>query len=617
MKTIITILTMVTILSTSLQAQNPQIIWQECYQNGSWGTTKPGCKYGRYIVMAKQAVLSHTIGYGQTDIILAIYDTAGNFINHHYYGGSEHDFAEKVIPDGKGNYYILANTSSSDGCISSGNKGYSDIWVVHIDSSGNILREKTYGTPGVDIAADLVPLPDGGYYLAANIQTGGGDVTLYNGGANIWVARCLSDGSILRQFTIGDTNNYSCKHLLLTKKGTLVITGKTEPGSVYGEVLLTETDTLGKKLWRRTYGGWGPDYGVETQAFKDGYLVLASVGGPGGHASGFHNSTYQGWPHYNRDIWILRTNWEGLLVWQRCLGGSSIDDPANIIVDGIDITVFGTTTSTDGDVKNNHSANNNTTDVWMCKILEKGEISFQQCFGSLGSETATLGIQLRPGVYTIMSQNNLTIPGGDVQCQYWNDFSWLFSFNICPDFQPGTPAVAIGPDTIINNSAVQAQYTIVPPENAWAFDWKLEPEEAGSIEGLGLWARVEWSKGFKGNASIRTRCYNDCGWGNWSDPLVITLQNNVGLHFPGESESGIIVWPNPATNIVNFKCNGNTPTSGYAVIRIYDMLGGLITELPFTAHQARWDCSMTSPGLYFYRINYNMQSVSGRLIIKH
>ena len=594
---------------TNLTAQDPQITWQQCHHKTNNIFLSRGCVSGTKILVPSTVSLGLGQGYGFEDVLFSLFDTLGNYINDEVYGGIGTELVSKAVPDGKGNFYILAITTSTDGCVNSGNKGGTDIWVLHVDSAGMILSEKTYGTSNHDFAADLLPMPDGGYYLVGNIWRKDGDVTQHNGGENIWVARCKADGTIIRQFALGDTNNYSCNHVFINAKGNFVFTGKIDPKTSYGDVLIMETDTLGNKLWQRVYGGWSEDYGVETKPFKDGYLVLASVGGPGGHVVGFHTSQPTPLCGTNHDIWLLFINGEGLLQRHVCLGGTNDEIPANLIVDGIDITVFGNTQSTDGDIFGKHSKNC-LYDSWVAKVSENGKLMWQHCFGGSGEEQVSFGVKSKPGYYTMVAKTFNSSNNGDVGCSITNPSTWFINFRVCNGGEPGIPAMPTGQDSVNTTTSLQLTYAILLPDNAWAFDWKLEPQEAGTVEGHGLWAVVDWAQGFKGNANLSARCYNQCGWGEWGMPLQVTAHNAIGI--TELSQSGIAVWPNPANNILNIALPQNIQLPIH--LTLTNLTGRALHTQQLTQAQTAINLSSLPQGVFFCHLASTEINVTAKIV---
>lgn|GEM_PF-5578551 len=67
-------------------------------------------------------------------------------------GGSGEDIATSVIQTQDNGFVIAGYSHSNDGDVSS-NNGYSDAWIVKLDSSGILVWEKTFGSVSYDYAS--------------------------------------------------------------------------------------------------------------------------------------------------------------------------------------------------------------------------------------------------------------------------------------------------------------------------------------------------------------------------------------------------------------------------------------------------------------------------------
>jgi hypothetical protein len=73
----------------------------------------------------------------------------GNILWSKIYGGSGSESASAVIQCADGNYILTGASSSIDGNVSNGWNGTGSLstgWVVKIDTLGNIIWEKSYGS---------------------------------------------------------------------------------------------------------------------------------------------------------------------------------------------------------------------------------------------------------------------------------------------------------------------------------------------------------------------------------------------------------------------------------------------------------------------------------------
>ncbi|MDQ3100973.1 MAG: T9SS type A sorting domain-containing protein [Bacteroidota bacterium] len=122
--------------------------------------------------------------------------------------------------------------------------------------------------------------------------------------------------------------------------------------------------------WQRNLGGSLDDIAASIQQTSDGgYILCGTTYSNNGDVSGHHG---------NEDIWIVKLDLEGEIVWQRCLGGSQGENGDQILelTDG-GYLVLGGTSSNDGDVTGNYGM----IDFWLARLDSDGTLIWQHCFG--------------------------------------------------------------------------------------------------------------------------------------------------------------------------------------------------------------------------------------------
>lgn len=158
----------------------------------------------------------------------------------------------------------------------------------------------------------------------------------------------------------------------------------------------------------------------------------------------FSNNSYPG----NRPVKILATSDNGYMVlstkytncklvkldnngnviWERSIGGSSIEDAVDIkqTNDGGYILIA-STQSNDGDVSGHHGLpfGSNTQDVWVVKLNNLGIIQWQKCFGGTSADLGRTIIQTTDGGY-IFASDSESINGdlNGLSCGGNNDY-WI------------------------------------------------------------------------------------------------------------------------------------------------------------------------------------------------
>jgi hypothetical protein len=226
----------------------------------------PGLAEGYSIIQASDRgfVVAGYTAYdstGDIDASLIKLDSWGNVVWLKTVGGKYADQANSVALSKDGGYVIAGYTQSF------GDTTYGDIYVVKFDSSGNLKWTKTFGGKGADEAYSIVGTTDGGYAITGASTSWGA------GSYNIYLLRLDSSGNIKWARNINGTcNNYGYS-LIQARDGSFVITGITcHGGGNY--IYLLRIDSSGALIWNKTIGGTVNDQGYSVIQTKDnGYAI--------------------------------------------------------------------------------------------------------------------------------------------------------------------------------------------------------------------------------------------------------------------------------------------------------------------------------------------------------
>lgn len=182
-----------------------------------------------------------------------------------YFGGTNNDRSHAVVRSEDGGF-VMAGFSESDDFDISNPGGSYDFWLVKVDNTGTMAWERSFGGTGIEISYDIDNTLDGGYVVVGNTFSTDGDVTDSKGESDFW---------------------------------------------------LLKVDGFGNLIWERTYGGSQFDAAQAVVSSKDGgYYVVGNSKSSDGDVS-FNKG--------ENDIWIIKTDDKGRLLWQSSFGGSHID----------------------------------------------------------------------------------------------------------------------------------------------------------------------------------------------------------------------------------------------------------------------------------------------------
>ena len=129
------------------------------------------------------------------------------------------------------------------------------------------------------------------------------------------------------------------------------------------------------------------------------YAITASA--DGGYVVAGHTLSNNGdvtGNHGSYDYWVVKLNAAGNILWQKALGGTG-NDIAHAITASADggYVVAGYTASNDGDVTGYHGGN----DYWVVKLDAAGNILWQKALGGTGSDVAQAITASADGGYVV------------------------------------------------------------------------------------------------------------------------------------------------------------------------------------------------------------------------
>ena len=90
---------------------------------------------------------------------------------------------------------MAGETESDDGDVI-GNHGGEDMWIVKLNSTGEIDWQKCLGGSYYDYANSIKQTTDGGYIVAGKTVSDDGDIIDNHGYGDMWIVKLSSTGEI-------------------------------------------------------------------------------------------------------------------------------------------------------------------------------------------------------------------------------------------------------------------------------------------------------------------------------------------------------------------------------------------------------------------------------------
>lgn len=312
-------------------------------------------------------------------------DALGNLQWSKTYGGSKDDRGQSLVQTIDGGFALTGYAMSDDG-DGSNNEGFHDNWILKLDTQGNIEWEKSFGFSGHDHSYDILQTDDGGYYFVGFLDITSaradgntekrGSLTRHGVG-EFWGTKIDDKGDLQWRGYFGGSNNDRAHSVVRSNDGGYVMAGFTESedfdisntrGSY--DFWVVKNDKNGNLLWEHSFGGSGIEISQDIANTADGGYVITG--------NTFSNDTDVSNNKGESDIWLIKIDDEGNLVWQKTFGGTAFDAAESVSPskDG-GFILIGNSKSSDKDA----NANAGENDIWLIKTDADGNMVWQKTFG--------------------------------------------------------------------------------------------------------------------------------------------------------------------------------------------------------------------------------------------
>jgi hypothetical protein len=225
-----------------------------------------------------------------------------------------------------------------------------------------MVWNNTYGDKGQDMAYAVIKIKDG-YIIAGDMGNNAGLVKTDLDGNQVWRRTYGGDGTDSARSVIAVSDGY-------------IIAGSSSSYEGYGvyDVYLLKTDQYGYLVWYKTFsytrsGHLTNAFGRAVVAADDGYVIVGDT-----------NADING----GSDIYLIKTNLNGTMVWNKTIGGDS-DDHGYAIIRVPDGYVIAGDTKSYG---NSRTSGVDASDIYLVKTDLDGNPVWNKTFGGKYDEIA-------------------------------------------------------------------------------------------------------------------------------------------------------------------------------------------------------------------------------------
>ena len=324
------------------------------------------------------------------------------------YGGSKDDRGQSLVQTQDGGYALTGYAMSDDG-DGSVNKGFHDNWVLKVDAQGEIEWEKSYGFSGHDHSYDILDTGDGGFFFTgflditsarADGNTEKNSSLSAHGVGEFWGTKIDEKAKVQWRGYYGGTNNDRAHAAVRADDGGYVMAGFTESddfdinnsrGSY--DFWAVKIDDVGDLVWQHSFGGTGIERARDIAKTKDGgYVITGST-----FSTDVDISENKG----ESDIWLIKIDGAGNLVWNKSFGGTQFDASESVTTskDG-GFIIVGNSKSPDMDANTNAGEN----DIWVIKTDANGNMVWQKSFGGSGLDYGFDAVETSSGSIVLVGE---------------------------------------------------------------------------------------------------------------------------------------------------------------------------------------------------------------------
>ena len=374
------ILISIIIFTTSCFCQNVGILWSKQFGgNGNDLIYKViQLSDGGVLTFGNSSSTNIFSGHGQTDVWVTRMDNRGKMLWQKALGSSGADVFADAVLNTNGTFMVLVQMQ-----VDPSNHNY---LLVKMNLYGDVMFQQSYGGSGNNIAGKLLKVSSDLYLIAGHSNAG--DLPSFHGGTDIYVIEVRDSANAPRtqwQMTIGGTSYETLKDAQVDGSDVLLM-GEADAGGgnitnyhAGADILVAKISAAGNLLWSKAYGGGGNDFPSSFIVSNDGnYLFAGNTSSYDGDVTGDHGA---------QDVWAVKLDPSGNILWQKSYGGSNTED-AQTIVQSSDGNVYiaAVTASVDGNVSGSHNALVN--DLWILKLDNAGgSLIWQKCAGGTNYES--------------------------------------------------------------------------------------------------------------------------------------------------------------------------------------------------------------------------------------
>lgn len=286
---------------------------------------------------------------GGHDAFVARFDSCGTLIWCTYFGTTAYDSGEKIAFSANDQSIVITGFSAAGGLptntgsFQQNNNGGYDAFLCKISLAGHVMWCTYFGKSGSDLSYDLAidgtgHIAMGGTSTSTNLYTTPASFQQgFNGSTDAYISRFSAQGQ-MQWCTYYGGNGTEDIHVLCTDNHDNIIgaggsfssnlntsAGAFQPMYEGGsDIYVIKLDSSGNRLFSTYIGGSAADdaFGICTDALNNIYLAGHTESNNFDTTANCYQSVYTG----NSDLYALKLDQQGNMVWSTLFGGNQADE---------------------------------------------------------------------------------------------------------------------------------------------------------------------------------------------------------------------------------------------------------------------------------------------------
>jgi len=298
---------------------------------------------GGYVVVGRSISWAWPTPNNVDDILIVKLDGSGNIIWNNKIHLRNYDRATSVVEDNEGNYVLTGFTSNDD-------SDKSDVFFAKVNIQGNVLLKTAIKiTNNYDGGYSISKTSDGGYII-------GGEAG-HSHNEDFMMLKVDQNGVKQWSKRFSDQEDNSAFDALEANDGNFYLVGSKRIIYKYEDIRIIKTNSNGKKIWDKNYGGNYDDIGEGIIETENNTFVVAASTFSYGKAG---------------DAMLMKINSDGDVIWQKNYGGDKKDQLRDL--DGNTVSGRHLSKTPDGGflVSGYTNSFSEFTDMWVFKTNKSG-----------------------------------------------------------------------------------------------------------------------------------------------------------------------------------------------------------------------------------------------------